>query len=615
MKSSKMVKVSFQHLEAGVMMPVGSLITDAMVKAGIIMPLDCGGNGTCGRCRVLACGDLSEPDSAEMRLLGKEQLEEGWRLACRTKVQGDLKVFVPETSENIRIGWEIEDSDTEVVVPATPVIVSVKCDIPIPTFEDPRSDLRRVLEAVAGQSEGGAAETPLIADHFTAGEVTAQIRRSEWRMTAFMRGAELVGGADYNQAPLGLAVDLGSTKIAAYLVDLEDGERVASKGILNPQISFGADVITRLQRGINRPSDGRILTRQVREALDHLAEELITSVGADRSHICEVSLVGNSAMTHLLLGLPLAQLGAPPFVASLDQAIEIKTREIGLNFSPGAYLYLPPLVGGFVGSDNVAMILNSDLDRPGPCRLGLDIGTNTEVVLTVPGGDKPMFIASAPSGPTFEGAHLSSGMRAVAGAIHKVKLHGGKVICETIGNARPSGVCGSGIIDAAAEMLREGIINRQGHLDQSRPEIRVENGSILYTLVPASDSATGREISLSQSDISQVQLAKAAVNATVNTLLALAGIESAEVEQILLAGSFGSGFDMENARKIGLIPNIQGALYAQVGNAAGRGAQQMLNSREARSRAAAIPAMAKYVESANEPLFNRLFARSLPFDA
>lgn len=618
MNNHEMVKISFQHSGASVMMPMKSLITDAMVKAGIILPLDCGGHGTCGRCRVLVSGDVSEPDMAEIRLLDKEQLEEGWRLACRTKVHGDLQVTVPEASENIKSSWDIEDSDTDVVNSGTPVIVSVECEIPVPTLEDPRSDLRRVLKSVADHSNcgglNGSEADLLTADHFTAGEITTQIRRCNWHLNAFMRGSELVGGARSKQHPLGLAVDLGSTKIAAYLIDLENGKRVASKEILNPQISFGADVITRLQRAVSKPSDGQMLTSQVRKALDNLAGELVAGVHTDRSSISEMSLVGNSAMIHLLLGLPLAQLGSPPFVASLDQAIEIKTRELGLNFAPGAYLYLPPLIGGFVGSDNVAMIMNSDLDRPGTCRLGLDIGTNTEVVLTAAGNDKPLFIASAPSGPTFEGAHLSSGMRAMAGAIYRVSLHGSKATYDTIGGGRPAGVCGSGIIDATAEMLRHGIINRQGHLDRSRPEIQIDNRSIRYTLIPASDSANGREISVTQSDISQMQLAKAAVNATVNTLLSLAGLEAVAIEEILLAGSFGSRFDVNNARQIGLIPNITGAIYTQVGNAAGRGAQQMLNSREARSRAAAIPAMVQYIESAHEPLFNKFFARSLPFE-
>jgi uncharacterized 2Fe-2S/4Fe-4S cluster protein (DUF4445 family) len=607
-----MVNVELKPMGRRTAVKRGSLITEAMLAAGVLLPLDCGGNGTCGSCLVKVEGDSSPPNQAEERLLDQARLDEGWRLACQTQALGDLRVTVPETAESADSSWRIDLGDLGAVETGNPVIQAVDCQVPLPTLEDPRADLRRLLEAlpplITREGLGG-----LGADLATAAQITRLAREQDWKLRAYLRGPEVVGVADAGQAPLGLAVDLGSTKIAAYLVNLDDGNILASQGRLNPQVAFGADVVTRLQRAISNPKDGRRLTSLVRQALDGLAAQLSAAAEAGPERIAEMSLVGNSAMTHLLLGLPLKQLGSPPFVASVDQAIDVKAREIGLSLAPGAYLHLPPLVGGFVGSDNVAMIMGSDLDRPGPCRLGLDIGTNTEVVVTAPGSEHPLFIASAPSGPTFEGAHLSSGMRAMAGAISSVRLDQGQAMCATIDGGRPAGICGSGIIDAVAEMLRAGVINRQGHLDRSLPQVQADNRSIRYILVPGGQSATGKDIVVTQADISQVQLAKAAINAAANTLLSLAGLQPSDISEVVLAGSFGSNFEVKNARRIGLIPEVPGARYRQVGNAAGRGAQQVLGNCEARLRAAAIPAMARYVELASEPLFNKLFARSLAF--
>lgn len=606
------VDISFQPSGLSASVDKGALITGAMLQAGVLLPLDCGGNGTCGRCLVSVSGPVSPPSEAEKRLLDQQRLAQGWRLACQTQALGDLQVRVPETSESADSSWRIDEGDVGAVLTGTPVIVAVDRDIPQPTLEDPRGDLRRVLEALAASE----APSELGADLATAAQISRLAREHAWSLRVFQRGPEVVGVAGPGQGPLGMAVDLGSTKLAAYLIDLDNGKIVASRGRLNPQVSFGADVVTRLQRAISKPEDGRRLTQLVRRALDGLAADLAAAVGAERDRIAEMSLVGNTAMTHLLLGLPLKQLGAPPFVACVDQATDVKAREIGLSLAPGAYVHLPPLVGGFVGSDNVAMIMGSDLDRPGPCRLGLDIGTNTEVVVTAPGNQHPLFIASAPSGPTFEGAHLSSGMRAMAGAISQVRLEAGQEpVCTTMDGGKPAGVCGSGIIDAVAEMLRAGVINRQGHLDRSLPQVKTDGRAIRYVLVPAERSATGQDIVVTQSDISQVQLAKAAISAAAGTLLSLAGLEASEISEVVLAGSFGSHFDVENARRIGLIPDVDEAKYDQVGNAAGKGAQQVLNNREARLRAARIPAMARYAELASEPLFNTLFARGLAFPA
>jgi uncharacterized 2Fe-2S/4Fe-4S cluster protein (DUF4445 family) len=604
------VSIEFQPGGKRVSVSLGTFLTEAIEEAGILLPLDCGGNGTCGRCRVRIDGDASPPDEAEIKVIGKELNGEGWRLACRTTVLGNLTVTLSDSVDTLETSWDIHSENGVPQETGSPVITSTDLNIPQPAMTDPRSDLRRVLECIPVTSG-----IPPFSDHVTAGLVSTECRRRNWNIGAFLRGAELVGVGAPSLEPFGIAVDLGSTKVAAYLVGLVTGNILASMGRLNPQIAFGADVVTRIQRAIQRPDDGLKQTLLIRQALNGMARDLAHQVGVDIERICEMSVVGNSVMIHLLLGLPLEQLGSPPFVSSIEQAMDIKSREIGITLSPGAYVHIPPLVGGFVGSDNVAMIIGSDLDRPGGCRLGLDIGTNTEVVVTSPDSSRPLYIASAPSGPTFEGAHLSSGMRALGGAISKVTLSDGHISVTTIDGQVPKGICGSGIIDAVSELLRAGIINRQGHLDRTQPGVATGGDirSIRYRLVHGSETATGNDIVLTQKDIGQVQLAKAAIIAAAEILLSKAGLKPSDITEVVLAGSFGSHIDLESARRIGLIPDIPRAVYRQVGNAAGKGARMVLNAIESRRRSEAVPGLANYVELTGEKQFNTLFARNLSF--
>ncbi len=587
----------------------GSLVTDALLDSGHLIPLDCGGEGTCGRCLVKIEGEVSDPLSSEKKMVDRDLLDEGWRLACQYRVTGDISVSIPAQSEEMVGSWHIHENFPRSIRPEKPVVVSTACTVPEPGFDDLRSDSTRVINTVSGLT----GVRHLRADHFTAGQITRESRSSHWELSVFLRGPEIVGVAPRGKKPLGLAVDLGSTKLAVFLMDLESGEILSSLGRLNPQVFFGADIVTRLHKGILSSKTSQRMRYLVCDALDSLAGVLAKSVGAKKEEICEMSVVGNTAMVHLFLGLPLEQLAAPPFVASLDRGVEIRARELGIRIAPGAYIHIPPMIGGFVGSDNVAMIMGTELDKPEGCRLGLDIGTNTEVVLSLPGRDPLLHIASAPSGPAFEGAHLSSGMRAMAGAVSRVRIGQGEPVWETIEGDEAVGVCGSGIIDAVAEMLRGDIIDFKGHLGRSLERVKGDPGHRAYVLVPGSRSGTGRDICITQSDISQVQLAKGAINAAVETLLSVTETDLSEITEVVLAGSFGSHFDIENARSIGLVPDLPGASYVQVGNAAGKGACQLLNCRETRKRADTIPQKSKYVELTAEPRYNTLFARSLHF--
>ncbi len=609
MSKKTYVEVELKPSGQIVKVPEKSLVTDILLEAGHLIPLDCGGEGTCGRCLVQIAGEIPAPLSTEMKMVDRDLLDEGWRLACQCRVTGNISVSIPAQSEELVGSWHIHEDFPRSFKPERPVIISTACRVPEPGFDDLRSDSTRVMDTVSGLT--GAHHFRV--DHYTAGQITREIRTSGWEISVFQRDSEIVGVAPRGKKPLGLAVDLGSTKLAVFLIDLESGDILSSLGRLNPQVFFGADIVTRLHKGIRSSKNSQRMRYLVCDALNSVAGVLAKSVGARKEEICEMSVVGNSAMIHLFLGWPLEQLAAPPFIASLERGVEIKARELGIHIAPGAYIHIPPMIGGFVGSDNVAMIIGADFDRSEGFRLGLDIGTNTEVVFSVPGNDHLLYIASAPSGPAFEGAHLSSGMRATAGAVSRVRIGEGENFWETIEGDEAVGICGSGIIDAVAEMLRGDIIDSKGHLDRSLDRVKGDSGHRAYVLVPGEKSATGRDICITQSDISQVQLAKAAINAAVETLLSVTGTDSSEIAEVVLAGSFGSHFDIENARSIGLVPDLPGASYVQVGNAAGKGACQLLNCRETRKRADTIPQKSKYIELTAEPRYNTLFARSLHF--
>lgn len=587
-----------------------TLLSEALWRAEIPLPQDCGGGGTCGRCQVWVEGPVSPPESAEDKLLDPGDLAQGLRLACQTRVRGDVKVRVPQNADLDDQGWSLAVDRQGGWAIAEPAVRALDCQAPEPSLADHRADLERLLAALPGLPVGPGHA----ADFQVAGQITQMAREQAWRLALYLRGREVVGAAPAGAAPLGLAVDLGSTKLAGYLLDLRDGRLLAAKGLLNPQVVFGADVVTRLHRAISQPQDGQRLTRAVRRAVNGLAGDLARQAGVGRARIAEAVLVGNTAMIHLFLGWPLRQLASPPFVSCLASPLDAKARDLGLELAPGAYLHLPPLVGGFVGSDNVAMVLGAGLDQPGQgLRLGLDIGTNTEIVLSLPQGQRPLLIASAPSGPTFEGAHLSSGMRAVAGAIGKVRVAGDGLECQTVDGSPALGICGSGIIDIVAQLLEAGILDRRGHLRRDSALVDASGPAPRVVLVPAERSASGRDIAITQADISQVQLAKAAIRAATQTLLALAGRQVEELGEVVLAGSFGSHIDLESARRIGLLPRVAGAAYTQAGNCAGQGAQQALVSLDQRRRAAAIPGLATYVELAKMPEFNTFFARYLGF--
>lgn len=350
------------------------------------------------------------------------------------------------------------------------------------------------------------------------------------------------------------------------------------------------------------------LSRLVCEAFNNMIAEMCTEVGAQPDDVADAVIVGNTAMHHLFVGLPVRQLGLAPYVAAVSDAMDIKARDLGLNLAPGAYVHLLPNIAGFVGADHVAMLLATGIYKTDRAIAGLDIGTNTEVALRANGR---LLTCSTASGPAFEGAHIRDGMRASEGAIERVLLENGQIEYQTIGEVPPIGLCGSGILDAVAQLYKQGIVDRRGAIQLAHPRVRETENGREFILVDKGDSGSGREIVVTRGDIGEIQLAKGAMRAGLNILLEEAGLAESDLDQVVIAGAFGSYIDVNSAVSIGMFPQLPLERFVQVGNAAGMGARMALVSREQRREAALIAAQAEYVELTNTPEFTEAFAMAM----
>lgn len=584
----------------------GTTLLAAVHAAGVELASVCGGHGQCGRCRVTVVGGAAgAPTEADLRHLSETELAGGQRLACRTSVTGDVRVHVPRASLVTHQRLQVGGLARQVVV--DPVVHAWDVEVPAPSLADHRGDLDRVAASL--RAAGGPA--PLSADLAVVRQLVPLTRRTGWRLVLYVRDHELVGVAAPGRRAAGLAVDLGTTKIAGYLVDLETGEELAAAGVPNPQIAHGEDVIARLAHAAREPGGSARLAGAVRAAIDDLAGSLAARVGLARDQIAEAAVVGNTAMHHLLLALPTRQLSVSPFVPAVAQPLDIRAGDLDLDLAPGAHVQLLPCVSGFVGADHVAMVLATELDRAEEVTVGLDVGTNTEIAVSGPG--LPLTSASCASGPAFEGAHIHDGMRAAAGAVERVRLTPDGADVRTVDGVAPVGICGSGIVDVVAELRRTGLVNERGRLCRDAPAVRVGRDGPEFVLVPAAASGTGADIVVTQRDVEEIQLAKGAIQAGVRVLLEATGTAPDAVRDVVVAGAFGTYLNLDSALAIGLLPRFAGARYRQVGNAAGVGAKAALLSVAERDRALRVAQEVRYVELTTFPGFQRRFARAMGF--
>jgi len=408
--------------------------------------------------------------------------------------------------------------------------------------------------------------------------------------------------------PLGCAVDLGTTNIAMYLYRMTDGALLGASGAGNPQSSWGADIITRLAFGARSAENGKKLQRVLVKSVNLMTAHGAAALGRSPADIGEMVVVGNSGMHHMFLDLPGAQLIRAPYLPATLDAMTLAARDLGISMGPGGCVYMPPLVGGFVGSDLLAVALSTGMDRQRGVRLAIDIGTNTEVLLSVDGA---LHCCSTASGPALEGAALRYGSLAEPGAIERMWIDdpAGGLSFRTVGDRPANGICGSGIIDALGCMRRLGEISRTGLMRPGSSRVQADPGGD-NRFVLARATSLGADLTVSQSEIRALQLAKGAIRAGIDTLLAIHGLDAGRIDQVTVAGTFGAHIAIESAMEIGLLPRIPLDRIRQVGNAAGAGAALMLLSREERARAEALCRSITHVELSLQPGFRRRFAHA-----
>lgn len=584
-------RLHFPQIDREIEARPGESVFHGARRNGVRIVGACGGRGTCGTCAVRVDGEV-DLIGADAATAGPRTSKRKWQQACRIVPRSDCVIEIAPRSLAPVVRTEVDAGHGP--LPLDPLVRSIEVRLAPATLADTRADSDRMIDAMPGAGT---------IDLAAARQLPPLLRRHDWALRAHLREGELIGFAPPQSRTFGLAIDLGTTNVAGFLVDLETGASVASLGIENPQTPWGADVISRLNHAIQGADQTDELRDAAVTAVNALAHDLCGAAAAAPGDIVDAVIGGNTAMHHLLLGLPVRQLGRAPFVAALREAVDVGARELGLAMAPGARVHMVPNIGGFVGGDHVTALLATDEQwNSGGTTLVMDIGTNTEISLIHRG---EIHSTSCPSGPALEGGHISCGMRAAEGAIERVSLEDGRIVITTIGKDDPVGLCGSGVIDALATLLAAGILNERGQLAAHHPAVTEANGVRAAVLAPA--------VLFSQRDVRAVQLAKAAIRTGIDMLLEHTGCAESALDRVMIAGAFGAYIDVAGAIAIGLLPDLPRDRFLQVGNAAGLGVRRMLASRQARNRAGELARACRYVELSTRPEFQKRFLHNIGF--
>jgi uncharacterized 2Fe-2S/4Fe-4S cluster protein (DUF4445 family) len=585
---------------------------DAASWNGIAIDSTCGGHGTCKKCKIRIVGGGVPVSPLDVRAFSPDELRDGWRLACRAEAATDLQIEVPPLvtrpkAATVGVGRQVI---------LRPAAQKRFLELEEPSLSDQRTDIERILDALD--------DLELRVDLGVVRSVGQVLRAADCKVTAVIVDDVLIDVQPGDTTPrlYAVAFDLGTTTVVATLLDLATGTPLAVASMLNKQQPFGADVITRISAIMMEPATLATLAGLASETLAELTADVCEQAGVDAADVCEVALAGNATMTHIALGIDPEPLGVAPFIMAAREYPEVlAATDLGLPVHPRARAFLFPAFGAYVGGDITAGLLASGMDRDARIRLFVDIGTNCEIVL----GNRDWLLATAaPAGPAFEGAAIRCGMRAADGAIEVVSMTPGGVELRVIGDAEPAGLCGSGLVDAVASLLGVGLLDRSGRfapeeqaagiapgLADRLTTLGAERVFVLHWLGEPGDVA--RSIYLSQRDVRELQFAKAAIATGWNILLAEAGLAPGDIQQVLLAGSFGSYLSPANAIRLGLVPRMPAARVVSAGNVAGEGAKMALLSVRERAGALALQEEVRYVELSDRSDFNDAFVDQLQF--
>ena len=605
------VDLQFEPAGTRVRVPPGVTLFDAASWNGIAIDSTCGGHGTCKKCKVQIETGTAPVTPLDARAFSPDELRDGWRLACRVVTADDLRVTVPPLvtrpkAATVGVGRQVI---------LRPAAQKRYLELSEPDLSDQRTDLERVLDAVD--------DLELRADLHALRRIGRVLREADWKVTAVIVDDVLIDvqPGDTTDRVCGIAFDLGTTTVVATLLDLTTGTPLAVASMLSKQQPFGADVITRISAVMLDPAKLGPLAGLAQETLAELTAEVCGQAGVDPADVLEIAVAGNATMTHLALGIDPEPLGVAPFIMATRRWPEVLAADLGLAVHPRARAVLFPSFGAYVGGDITAGLLAAGMDRDRRTRLFIDIGTNCEIVL----GNRDWLLATAaPAGPAFEGAAIRCGMRASDGAIEVVTMTPDGLDLTVIGDAPPAGLCGSGLVDAVAELVRIGLLDPSGRFVAEEDAATVAPGLagrltmlgqervfVLHWQGEPGDVA--RSVYLSQRDVRELQFAKAAIATGWAILLEEAGLAPGDVQQVLLAGSFGSYLSPASAIRLGLVPRLPALRVVSAGNVAGEGAKMALLSMRERAGALALLEEVRYVELSDRADFNDAFVDQLPF--
>jgi len=611
LKDGCVLKITLEPERVTIPFKKGMSVLEAAEKARIEIESICGGRGLCGKCKIQVIFGKEEPPPLmpqEKKILRNDEIKDGYRLACMVKPMLDVAVYIPLRSRRGRMRLQTEG--LKIGVPLKPMIKKYYVEIPEPSLEDQRSDEDRFLETLSEKYH----LYKIIISYNALGRLPSALRRDDWKITAVVWDKEIIDvePGDTSNEGFGIAVDVGTTKIALYLLNLIDGNELAAVSMVNPQRSFGEDIMTRMSFANREEENLQKLHEIVIDALNELIFEACSIAGVDRSKVYEAVLVGNTVMHHFLLKLETRYLSQSPYMQVLRRSFNCSPSAIGLRINRNGNVHVLPTIRSFVGADNVAVCLVTKITEAEKPILALDIGTNTEI--DCGSKDTGLTVTSTPSGPAFEGWATKWGMVATNGAIERIFIDPDtfEIMYRTVGDKPPTGICGSGYVDAIAEMMKAGILNHRTEFNDVKSN-RIRKGEEGSEIVIATEkeSGVGKDIVVTQKDISEIVKAKAAIHAATTILLNHLKLRGDEIDKILLAGAFGSYIDPENARTVGMLPDLDLERIIPIGNAAGSGAKLALLNIDERYEAEEISVKAVFIELATHPMFVKEYMNSM----
>ncbi|KPU45396.1 Na(+)-translocating NADH-quinone reductase subunit F [Oxobacter pfennigii] len=577
----------------------GDNLLKVMIKEGIYVQTPCGGKGICGKCKVIFHKGAKEPANTDIKHLSEDEISRGMRLACGVIVDEPMDIEVPTVASAINVlTTGSEDMDIQV----SPFVIKKYLNLTPPSIHDQRSDIRRIQD--------GLGITSLSARSKLMREMHDVLIKSDYKVTVSVYKGELLNieAGDASDKSYGIAVDIGTTTVASYLIDLTSGKVIDVESGVNAQRPYGADVISRINYTIQQKDGLTTLRDAIVNQLGGMLIKLCERNNMETKHVYNVTVVGNTTMTHLFLGVPCESIAVSPYIPVVTDLVEVPGRE--MNMPIDGYVSVLPGVASYVGSDITAGILACGMHKSEKYSLLLDLGTNGEMAV----GNKDGIVSCATAaGPAFEGATIKWGIGGVKGAVSKIDLSQDKIY-STIGDAKPIGICGSGVLDAVSEFVKYEIINKTGRM--YKPE-ELDLPDSLKNRITTTDS--GKQFTIegdvvfTQKDVREVQLAKAAVSAGMKILVKEAGIEFKDVETIYVAGGFGNFMNIESALNIGLLPKELAGKVKSIGNSAGTGSKMCLLSESAIGELEKISNSTKYVELSGRPDFEGLFVDSMVF--